>query len=70
MLVTVRQPEALAVLRTDRHAIFVSLELSQSKWLVTSLSPGGGGRMSKHVMEAGDVSGLLGPIDIQDSQEG
>jgi transposase len=59
MLVTVRQPEAPAVIRTDLHAIFVSLELSQSKWLVTSLSPGGGARMSKHVMEAGDVSGLL-----------
>jgi transposase len=59
MLVTIRQPEAPAVIRTDFHAIFVSLELSQSKWLVTSLSPSGGARTSKHVMEAGDVSGLL-----------
>ncbi len=29
-------------------AIFVSLELSRSKWLITSLSPGGGEKMSKH----------------------
>lgn len=59
MPVAARQPEAPTVIRTDLRAIFVSLELSQSKWLVTSLSPGGGARMSKHVVEAGDVSGLL-----------
>jgi len=38
--------------------IFVSLELSRSKWLITSLSPGVGEKMSKHVVAAGSVAGL------------
>ena len=33
--------------RTDLGAIFVSLELSRASWLVTSLSPASGGRMSR-----------------------
>jgi transposase len=40
-------------------AIFVSLELSRSTWLVTSLSPGGGEKMSKHSLRSGDIAGLL-----------
>ena len=48
-----------AAIRTQFGAIFVSLELSRSNWLVTSLSPGRGERMSKHSVEAGDVAGLL-----------
>src|SRR5215207_8260130 len=40
-------------------AIFVSLELSRSTWLVTSLSPGKGEKMSRHSVAAGDVAGLL-----------
>jgi len=32
---------ASTAIRFDIGAIFVSLELSRSKWLVTSLSPGG-----------------------------
>ena len=40
-------------------AIFVSLELSRSTWLVTSLSPGSGEKMSKHSLRSGDVAGLL-----------
>lgn len=58
-----RSPEGLsttAAIRFDLGAIFVSLELSQSKWLVTSLSPGGGDKMSRHELAAGDVAGLLG----------
>jgi len=35
------------------------LELSRSKWLVTSLSPGAGERMSRHVVDGGDLAGLL-----------
>jgi len=35
------------------------MELSKSTWLVTSLSPGAGERMSKHVVHAGDVAGLM-----------
>lgn len=58
-----RRPEGqstMAAIQYDLGAIFVSLELSQSKWLVTSLSPGGGERMSRHELAAGDVAGLLG----------
>jgi hypothetical protein len=33
-------------IRTHFGAIFVSLELSRSNWLITSLSPGGGEKMS------------------------
>src|SRR5260370_30346243 len=43
----------------DLCAIFISLELSRSTWLVTSLSPGGGEKMSKHSVCAGDIAGLL-----------
>ncbi|NEI72890.1 IS110 family transposase [Rhizobium lusitanum] len=46
-------------IRTDLGAIFVSLELSRATWLVTSLSPGGGERMSKHTVQGGDVGELL-----------
>jgi transposase len=41
-------------------AIFVSLELSRSTWLITSLSPGSGEKMSKHSVRGGDAAGLLG----------
>lgn len=51
--------EAPAAIRTDLGAIFVSLELSKSTWLVTSLAPGGGEKMSKHAVRGGDVAGLL-----------
>ena len=48
-----------AAIRTDLGAIFVSLELSRSTWLVTSLSPGSGEKMSKHAVSGGDITGLL-----------
>ena len=48
-----------AAIRTHIGAIFVSLELSRSKWLVTSLSPGKGEKMSRHSVTAGDVAGLM-----------
>jgi transposase len=50
---------ALAAIRTDLGAIFVSLELSRRTWLITSLSPGAGEKMSRHAVAASDVSGLL-----------
>src|SRR5437870_1130771 len=50
---------AQAAIRTDLGAIFVSMELSRRAWLITSLSPGGGEKMSKHSVSASDVSGLL-----------
>src|SRR5260370_3833950 len=50
---------AQAAIRTDLGAIFVSMELSRRAWLITSLSPGGGEKMSKHSVPASDVPGLL-----------
>ncbi|MGZ2385209.1 IS110 family RNA-guided transposase [Rhizobium brockwellii] len=52
------QSKTQTAVRTDLGAIFVSLELSRSTWLVTSLSPGSE-TMSKHVVDGGDVAGLL-----------
>jgi transposase len=45
-------------IRSDVASIFVSLELSRSRWLVTSLSPGSE-KMSKHWVAGGDGAGLL-----------
>jgi transposase len=59
MLAANELPETLTTIRTDRGAIFVSMELSRSKWLITSLSPGGGEKMSKHWVAAGDIAGVL-----------
>ena len=55
-----RPYEEPAAIRTQFGAIFVSLELSRSSWLITALSPGGGERMSRHGVAGGDVGGLLG----------
>ena len=46
-------------IRTDLRAVFVSLELSRTTWLVTSLSPGAREKMSKHSVPAGDIGKLL-----------
>jgi transposase len=51
--------DGLTAIRTHIGAIFVSLELSRSNWLVTSLSPDKGEKMSKHSIAAGDVAGLF-----------
>jgi len=59
MQVIADRPEAPSAIRSDLGAIFVSLELSRSSWLITSLSPGGGERMSKHSVAAGDIRVLL-----------
>jgi transposase len=42
----------------DLGAIFVSLELSKSTWLVTALSPGSE-KMSRHTVAGGDIAGLF-----------
>ncbi len=55
---TIVQPQAPTAIRTDLGAIFVSMELSRTTWLLTSLSPGDGERMSKHTVRSGDVAGL------------
>src|SRR3984893_2722045 len=59
MQVIASRPEAPSAIRTNLGAIFVSLELSRSTWLITSLSPGSGEKMSKHVVHGGDIAGLL-----------
>ena len=59
MQVVADQAAAPSAIQTDLRAIFVSLELSRSTWLITSLSPGGGEKMSKHSVQAGDIAGLL-----------
>src|SRR6202162_2667993 len=59
MQVAADRAEAPAAIQTDLRAIFVSLELSRSTWLITSLSPGGGEKMSKHSVQAGAIAGLL-----------
>src|ERR1700722_9263769 len=53
------RPEAPAAIQTQLAASFVSLELSHSIWLITSLSPASGEKMSKHSVRAGDVAALL-----------
>jgi transposase len=59
MQVIADRPEAPNAIRSDLGAIFVSLELSRSTWLITSLSPGAGEKMSKHGVPAGDIGVLL-----------
>ena len=53
------RPEAPTAIQTHLAASFVSLELSRSIWLITSLSPGSGEKMSRHSVRAGDVAALL-----------
>ena len=53
------RPVAATTIGSDLCAIFISLELSRSTWLVTSLSPGHGQKMSKHSVKAGDIAALL-----------
>lgn len=50
---------APAAIRIDLGAIFVSLELSRKRWLVTSLSPGSGEKMSRQAIAGGDSAALL-----------
>jgi len=52
-------PDSTGAIRTDLGAIFVSLELSRKKWLVTSIVPGSGEKMSRHTVEGGDLAGLF-----------
>ena len=59
MQTAARQTETPSFIRTDLGAIFVSLELSRSTWVITSLAPGGGARMSKHSVSGGDVAALF-----------
>src|SRR3712207_6773909 len=53
---------AQAAIDVTLAAIFVSLELSRDRWVITSLSPGKGERLSKHSIDSGDMKGLLNHI--------
>jgi len=59
MPIAAHPAQASSAVRVDLSAIFVSLELSQSKWLITSLLPGNGEKLSKFTTVGGDVAGLL-----------
>ena len=59
MQIIADRPEAPSAIRSDLGAIFILLELSRSTWLITSLSPGGGEKMSKQSVPAGDICVLL-----------
>src|ERR1700726_4303617 len=59
MQTVANRPEAPNAIRNDLGAIFISLELSRSTWLIKSLSPAGGEKMSKHSVPAGDIYALL-----------
>ncbi len=47
----------------ELEAIFVSIELSKKTWLVTSISPGAGEKLSRHAIPGGDIAGLLDRLD-------
>jgi transposase len=64
MPLTADRPETSTTIQTDLGAIFVSLELSRSTWLITSLSPGGRAKMSKHSVRGGDLAGLSGRFEL------
>jgi transposase len=59
MLNAVDTTDGWTTIQTDLRAIFISLELSRGKWLITSLSPGAAEKMSKHVLPGGDIDALL-----------
>jgi len=50
--------DADTAVSTTLNAIFISLELSKSTWLMTSMLPTGGEKMSKFSMRAGDIDTL------------
>ena len=59
MSVAAHCAKAPAPIWVDLGAIFISMELSQSKWLITSLSPGSGQKLSKFTVTNGDIAGLM-----------
>ncbi|MFW8588137.1 IS110 family transposase [Rhizobium beringeri] len=58
MPITADQTQAQTATPVDLGAIFVSLELSKTTWLVTALSPGSE-KMSRHTVTGGDTAGLF-----------
>ena len=62
MPITADQTQAQTATPIDSGAIFVSLELSKSTWLVTALSPGSE-KMSRHNVTGGDIASLFSCFD-------
>jgi transposase len=58
MPITADPTQAQTATPVDLGAIFVSLELSKSTWLVTALSPSSE-KMSRHSVTGGDIAGLF-----------
>ena len=54
-----RTQKSAAAIQTNLAAIFVSMELSRSTWLITTLLPGSGERMSKYAIAAGNTGELF-----------
>lgn len=55
--------DADTVVSTTLNAIFISLELSKSTWLMTSMLPKGSEKMSKFSIRAGDIDTLKKRLD-------
>ncbi|MBB5577060.1 IS110 family transposase [Rhizobium paranaense] len=43
-------------------AIFASIELSKKTWLLTTMSPGAGDKMSRHIIPGGDIGALFAQL--------
>ncbi|MCZ7448194.1 IS110 family transposase [Rhizobium rhizogenes] len=43
-------------------AIFASIELSKKTWLLTTMSPGAGDKISRHIICGGDISALFAQL--------
>ncbi len=43
-------------------AIFASIELSKKTWLLTTMSPGAGEKMSRHIIPGGDIGALFAQL--------
>lgn len=48
----------------DLGAIFASIELSKKTWLLTSMSPGAGDKMSRHTIVGGDIASLFAQLSM------
>ncbi len=59
---SIDRPDALAATAVENGIVAVSLELSCSKWLVTSVLPGSE-KMSKHMIAAGEATALLALLE-------
>ena len=59
MQVAADRTDASTAIQIDLPAILVLLELSRSTWLITSLSPGAGEKMSKHMNSGRRCAGLV-----------